>query len=111
MTYDMHKFQQCHLSHWWSRLEGGSVLLADQETSALLKLHNLEFQNEVCFGKSPHPLLPHVTQPFVPQLIGIVSCNIHFFPACSGMHKLQCVDLLGSGHDHARMVTWARLCV
>ena len=77
-------------------------MLAGQAISALLKMHNLDFRNEVSFDKSPHPLLPHVTQPFVPQLTGIVGCNVHFFPAYPGaMHQVQCVDLPGSGHDQA----------
>ena len=64
-------------------------------------MHVLDLQNEVIFGKSLHPLLTHVSQPFVPQLIGIVDRNIHFFSAYPGMHQVQCVGLPGSGHDQA----------
>ena len=77
------------------------VLLAGQAIGALLKMHVLDLQNEVIFGKSLHPLLTHVTLPFVPQLTGIVGGNVHFLPAYLGMHHVQCVDLPGSSHDQA----------
>ena len=76
-------------------------MLAGQAIGTLLKLHVLDPRNEVIFSKSLHPLLTHVTQAFMPQLTGIVSCNAHFLPAYLGMHQVQCVDLPGSGHDQA----------
>ena len=76
-------------------------MLTGQAISALLKLHVLDLWNEVIIGKSLHPFLTHVTQPLVPQLTGIVGGNVHLLSAYPGMHKVQCVDLLGSDHDQA----------
>ena len=85
----MHKFQQCLPSYRWSRPEGGSVLLAGQAIGALLKLHALDLRHEVIIGKSLHPLLAHVTQPLVPQLIGI------YFPK----YRDSIHDILVLQHD------------
>ena len=74
-------------------------MLAGQEISALLKLHILDLWNEVIFDKSLRPLLAYVAQPLLPELTGIVGCNVHFLLGYSGMHKLHCVDLPGSSHD------------
>ena len=76
-------------------------MLARQAIDAFLKLHVFYLQNEVIFGKPPHPLLTHVTQPVVSHLTVIVACNVHFLLAYPGMHQVQCVDLPGSGHDQA----------
>ena len=53
-------------------------------------VHNnvLDLRNEVTFGKSPHPLLAHVTRPLVPEVTGIVGCNVHFLPTYPGMHQV-----------------------
>ena len=105
----MHELQQFLLSHRWSRLEGGPILLTSQAIGALLKVHILHLRNEIVLDKSPHPLLAHVTQPLVPQLTDIVGCNVHFLPTYPSMEQVQCVDLLGLGDDH---VSFAELhCV
>ena len=76
-------------------------MLAGQAIGGLLYLHVLDLWNEVLFGKSPHPLLDHVIQPLEPQLTDVVSYHVYFLPAYPGMHKIDCVDLQGSGHDQA----------
>ena len=99
----MHNFQRCLPSHWWSRSEGDSVLLTGQAIGAPLKLQVFHLRNEVILENFTHPFLTHEAQPLVPQLTGIVYCHVYFLPADPGMHKVECVDLLSSGHNQVSL--------